>query len=104
MAIRDFFTGAGNVLKLLNVVEEKVKRLEADAQSLRNENDGLRKEVADLSRRVAVLEEARNSIDERVNARISITLAEWDAQRVKKEAEETVEKMRRQLPGPDAVL
>ena len=88
--------------KSLTLLEERhAKQMTANA-TVDSELAALRKAIAELTTRVAVLEEGRNAIDDRVRRVMTEVIADWQQQhsdRERKRLEDEVAMLRRSLPG-----
>ena len=91
----DFVGGVARLSKLFNLVEERQKNQEDDIRIIRQENVELRKAVATLTERVAVLEEARKTTAAEVQSVLTRTISAWENQKLRDEVEEL---KRKQLP------
>lgn len=88
--------------KSLTLLEERHAKQMTANTTVDSELAGLRKAIADLTVRVAVLEEGRTAIDDRVRRVMTEVIAEWQQQhsdRERKRLEEEVAMLRRSLPG-----
>jgi uncharacterized protein YlxW (UPF0749 family) len=86
MSWADFLGRVMQLTKMVNLAEEKIKRLEDDNRYLRDDNAELRKEIAALTTRVAVLEEGRKTTAVEVKLALTETIAAWEIKRAKDEA------------------
>ena len=90
-----FAGGVARLTKLFNLVEERQKNQEDDIRTLRQDNAELRKAVASLTERVAVLEEGRKTTAAEVQSVLTRTISTWENQKLRDEVEEL---KRKQLP------
>ena len=77
MAITDLAKLLDEAMKSLHLLQERHERYEKNFSELREENAKLRKDVADLTVRVAVLEEGRKTIAAEVKLAVSESLMTW---------------------------
>ena len=92
----DFVGGVARLSKLFNLVEERQKNQEDDIRIIRQENVELRKAIATLTERVAVLEEGRKTTAAEVQSVLTRTISAWENQKLRDEVEEL---KRKQIPS-----
>ena len=87
MAVVDVFKTLRDYNKTLTLLEERHTRQMAANGAVDAELVALRKAIGDLTVRVAVLEEARNLIDDRVRRVMVEVIADWERQHTARETE-----------------
>jgi chromosome segregation ATPase len=102
MSWKDVLAGVGGLARRINTFEvttqhhaEQIKKLETDLAAARQD-------IATLSTRIAVLEEARKTTAAEVKLALTQTLAEWEIQRAKQEAKEAKDALKRERALPSA--
>lgn len=102
MSLLELLSSLRDFDKSLTLLEERHARQTAANATVDAELAALRKAIADLTVRVAVLEEGRNSVDDRVRRVMTEVIAEWQQQhndRERKRLEDEIATLKRSLPG-----
>jgi len=83
----DILKEVGQLTKGFVLLQDRQAEHTADLKALEAENAELRKEIAALTVRVAVLEEGRKTIAADVKAALIETISTWEKQRLQSEIE-----------------
>ena len=83
MALTDIAKLLDETLKSLHLLQERHEGYQKKFDELQSENAKLRKEVADLTTRVAVLEEGRKTTAAEVKLAVTESLSEWKFREMK---------------------
>jgi predicted ribosome quality control (RQC) complex YloA/Tae2 family protein len=84
----DILGRIGELYKLFNVIDEKLKQQSDEISLLRKDNAEFRKEVSRLTERVAVLEEGRRTVAAEVKLALTEAISARELQQVKAERDE----------------
>ncbi len=98
MGVFDAAKVVNELVKTVHLLQERHERYEKTLAELRNENVELRKEVAGLTTRVAVLEEGRKTTAAEVKQVMTETLSIWKLQQQEEQIKSLKAEVKR-LPG-----
>ena len=85
MNLTDILGGIGKLTRSFHILEERVNRLEKDVPALEEEIITLRRENADLTTRVAVLEENRKTVAAEVKLALTEAITAWEMQKLREQ-------------------
>jgi hypothetical protein len=91
MNFSELLTGVGKVTRLFHVLDERQSHTTVQVDALQKETMELRKELAALTVRVAVLEEGRKTTAAEVKLALVETISAWEIRKMREQIDRQTE-------------
>ena len=99
MAITDIAKILDETLRSVHLLQERHEGYQKKFDDLQNENARLRKEVADLTVRIAVLEEGRKTVAAEVKLAVTESLSTWKMREMEEKLQVAQQQISAKLKG-----